>query len=761
MGTRSGASTARDPYIQNGMLEKYGEKFYVVKRYGTEDFLTLGPAGPGLTNQGITHFNGFFWGVIEDVLYRQTGDLFIGTTAQTFTNATTPTWSATESMGSAVFKNRMWLIGGVTESAGIWSTVDGEVWTVNAGGQPWGFRSSPGVCVFQNRMFVIGGFNITLGTSFNDVWVTEDGTNWENILPPGPGGTTQFPERTNHCVVATNNGIYVFGGEDAGGTGTYFNDVWYTADGITWNELTSAAPWTARADASCYFFQNKIWVVCGLDSGGNELNDAWSTYDGITWTQTSVAVGAGLGRFNCGNVVYRDQMWLIMGETSGGILSDIYSTTDGATWTLVTSTPGVTSSSKLGALVFGVPASVSQYRYQTIWLLGGSVGPSSTNRVAYGDLDVNAPTFYALSPDVAGQPYQFQTMNNGTLLLIKNQSNMWVMQSGSLVPVTDPNYPAQTVPGIAVMGGFAFVLTPQGEVHNSNIENPFVWGVLDFLTADYENDPGVAIAKHLNYVVVFGQWTTQFFYNAGTPEGTPLLPQLVANLRIGCVAAQSVQGVDNFTYFVGQTENGGRSVYRLNGTAPEAVSSPYVDKVLMVVSTAFMQGINYAIAGHNLFLLKTAAASALAYDVTQGEWYLWDTFPYGEAITSFATGGMYLWANEDGALVVTGPTLYTDAISGDYTFQCQTDKVDHGNTALKFGGRVVMVGDRNDADVVIAYSDDDDETYYDLGTVDMDQTRPFLTRLGAFRRRAWRPRQTDDQPARWEALEVTFSQGES
>src|SRR4051812_43501727 len=115
IGTRSGSSLTKDPYIKNGVLEKYGDKMMVAKRPGTAAFETLGGAG---LSQGATYFTGNFYGVCQDTLYRD-GGISAAATGTAWTQAAVPTWAATERMGAAVFNNRMWVLGGATSAAGI------------------------------------------------------------------------------------------------------------------------------------------------------------------------------------------------------------------------------------------------------------------------------------------------------------------------------------------------------------------------------------------------------------------------------------------------------------------------------------------------------------------------------------------------------------------------------------------------------------------------------------------------------------------
>ena len=93
--------------------------------------------------------------------------------------------------------------------------------------------------------------------------------------------------------------------------------------------------------------------------------------------------------------------------------------------------------------MFGTLQSVSQFRYPTIWVMGGGVPGVPLKDVWYGNLDTSTLVTYPLNPDAFGQPYQFNTFENATQLVFKNQSNFWALISGTLTQVTDPNYPAE------------------------------------------------------------------------------------------------------------------------------------------------------------------------------------------------------------------------------------------------------------------------------------------------------------------------------
>ena len=73
----------------------------------------------------------------------------------------------------------------------------------------------------------------------------------------------------------------------------YFNDVWKSSDdGVTWQMMTSAAPWEPRAGAAVVVKDDFIYLLGGEDgftceSGGSRcppyFNDVWRTQDGADW----------------------------------------------------------------------------------------------------------------------------------------------------------------------------------------------------------------------------------------------------------------------------------------------------------------------------------------------------------------------------------------------------------------------------------------------------------------------------------------------
>jgi hypothetical protein len=52
--------------------------------------------------------------------------------------------------------------------------------------------------------------------------------------------------------------------------GTNRNDVWHSADGVTWEELPGT-PWAPRHAASVFVYEEALWMV----TGNNMESDVW------------------------------------------------------------------------------------------------------------------------------------------------------------------------------------------------------------------------------------------------------------------------------------------------------------------------------------------------------------------------------------------------------------------------------------------------------------------------------------------------------
>ena len=68
----------------------------------------------------------------------------------------------------------------------------------------------------------------------------DTGEEWDPIQPH----SGYWSARYGHTAVSHDGYLWVMGG--ATGSGSYRNDVWKSADGVSWTQVTASAGWSAR-----------------------------------------------------------------------------------------------------------------------------------------------------------------------------------------------------------------------------------------------------------------------------------------------------------------------------------------------------------------------------------------------------------------------------------------------------------------------------------------------------------------------------------
>ncbi|MBN1133057.1 MAG: hypothetical protein JXR52_13050 [Bacteroidales bacterium] len=273
-------------------------------------------------------------------------------------------WPKRYDHASVVFNNRIWVLGGYnpgqvkgdTYFEDVWSSADGDSWILETERAPWHGRRGHSAVVFDNgsgeAIYVIGGFEVDEETGYrqysNDVWKSTDGKVWtrikSRIYPVGDSIyiSDWFPRMNHSCVTARHNDtnyIYLIGGytmqEELSGRYAmkYYNDVWRSADGISWDSLANndygiRAEHAAAVDPET----DRIYVQGGTHGVVFEppLNAShpitgwqgvWSTDNGTNWTlelDTTLESGY-LWRSDHQMVFYRDELWFLPGKTNSSV----------------------------------------------------------------------------------------------------------------------------------------------------------------------------------------------------------------------------------------------------------------------------------------------------------------------------------------------------------------------------------------------------------------------------------------------------------
>ncbi|MDD2715235.1 MAG: Ig-like domain-containing protein [Candidatus Wallbacteria bacterium] len=213
---------------------------------------------------------------------------------------------------SLVFDNKMWVIGGVTApnndaSNDVWYSVDGATWTQATASAAFAARSGHTSVVFDNKMWVIGGYYLSY---HNDAWYTVDGITWTKAT------TSAKLIRTNHQSLVYNNKMWVIGGSN---DSAVWNDVYYSTDGVTWTQATASASFSPRCQHSSIVLDNKMWIIGGIADtwSGPYKNDIWFSTDGSNWTEATPTAAFPI-RAGHTSLAFNNKIWVICGGGTTG-----------------------------------------------------------------------------------------------------------------------------------------------------------------------------------------------------------------------------------------------------------------------------------------------------------------------------------------------------------------------------------------------------------------------------------------------------------
>lgn len=173
-----------------------------------------------------------------------------------------------------VFKGEMWQLG---SGADVWHSADGVNWVCATKGAAYGTRSAAAVTVYKDKLWVMGGGKpgqndppekgYPTTTTLNDVWCSADGENWQQVTEHAPWA----PRKWFISQVYAGK-MWIIGGYDNVNSKN-LGDVWYTEDGKTWHEFVAKETWAPRHEVTCYVHDGSLWVVAG--NTWPVVNDVW------------------------------------------------------------------------------------------------------------------------------------------------------------------------------------------------------------------------------------------------------------------------------------------------------------------------------------------------------------------------------------------------------------------------------------------------------------------------------------------------------
>ncbi len=374
--------------------------------------------------------------------------------------------------------------------------------------------------------------------------------------------------------------------------------------------------------------------------------------------------------------------------------------------------------------------------------------------------------------DTTGGVYQFSSILGATPKMVLGNGKKayaYTVAGGLTADLhsIDIDFPETFVKGWAYLNGPQYVMNPQAIIWGSAINavsNAGDWDPLNFIAAQSEPDPGIAINKQLVYVIAFNGWSTEVFFDAGNPTGSPLGAVQGSKVSYGCVHADSVQSIDTKLMWLSRTQAGSVQVAQMEGLNVTIVSTKAVDRLLQDLDYDVIYSLQVKFGGHSFYIVTMKNSNiTLAYDIAEDQWHQWaDTegnyFPYVASATT--ADNRHLFQHEtNGSVYEVAPEFYNDngsiIVSDIYTplFDASTRRV-------KVLSKLEIIADQVPGSVLkVRKSDDDYQTWSNFRQFNLGNTRPILNDWGSFNKRAFHFRHDSNTPFRIQAVEVQYDIG--
>jgi|ERR1700744_2634455 len=368
---------------------------------------------------------------------------------------------------------------------------------------------------------------------------------------------------------------------------------------------------------------------------------------------------------------------------------------------------------------------------------------------------------------------EYRNTTSSLLILCDGVNGYYIDVNSLPTRITDPNFPSPHIPAPVFMDGYLLLARGASDVIcNSALGDPTVWPSDGFISAEMYPDNISTLLINLNYVVAIGTGSVEFLYDNANATGSPLQRNAPAVSQIGCPAPLTANQTEKEFIMVGDTANGGRTIWLFDGFQPTEIANEPVREALDLEFSAISAASAFTVqvSGHKFYVLNLIQSSrTFVYDFEEQMWHEWTSGPGQQVfLYKFATNSGFgeptLLGYQTGnvANLNTNPFDLTLDTAGQIVCQVVTTKIDFDTIARKRYFRLSLATDAPDQDVdiimTVDWSDDDYNTWVGNRSLNLNDEYPTITQLGISRRRAFRFTFAQPFALRMESFEVDITQ---
>ena len=331
------------------------------------------------------------------------------------------------------------------------------------------------------------------------------------------------------------------------------------------------------------------------------------------------------------------------------------------------------------------------------------------------------------------------------------------LDTNTFAQITDADFPAN-VRAVGFLDGYGLALTTGGQLYLSALNDFSSWAAADVAARSRASDLWEMIAVQPPLVWLFGNLTTEIWYNNGNAT-FPFGPVQGIFVDEGIAVPHSVASIGGSLIWLSANRAGERQVVGAPNYTPTVLSTPAVDRAIQSYGTITdAVGFTYQEDGHLFYVLTFPTAKATwAYDTTTQQWHERGTWNAGDGAYEahpgrchcVAFGNQLLGSRTDGKIYRQSLGLYDYAGATMRKLRRPPHVADglvrllHKSLTLDAEVGVGLTdGQGEDPQMMLRWSDNGGKTYGNehwatLGKLGEYRTRVTWNRLGSARDRVY------------------------
>jgi hypothetical protein len=401
--------------------------------------------------------------------------------------------------------------------------------------------------------------------------------------------------------------------------------------------------------------------------------------------------------------------------------------------------------SKSSVVLYGTPGTAVFSKLPTYPILGMQVMNNELYAVTNSNLyKVNKDGSY-LDLGAIKITGRVSSATNGIDIVIVDGSHGYSYNKDNGIKVLggDGWYPANTV--TYQDGYFVFNRIGTGQFFLSKLLST-EFDALDYASAEGAPDDTVAVISDHRELWVFGERSTEVWYNSGDPD-FPFERMQGAFVERGIAAAHSAAKIDNSVFWLGDD----RIIYRANGYLPQRISTHAVEYSIRSGKVDDAFSYTYDDEGHKFYLITFPSQNITwCFDVSTGLWhershYQWVRHHsncyakcFGRNLVGDFQNG-YVYELSMNSMMDDSDPIVREAVSPP--IHAMRNNISMSSFEIDMeSGIGLTYGQGDDPQAMLSWSDDGGKTWSNehwasIGKIGEYLTRVKWNRLGMFRQR--------------------------